>query len=97
MNDKTETTEHKTSDAVAIPDERLVIRTTERSVKFGDKTVCSWREGIDREKDERVAIVDMNNADFLENKDWEELTKQDATVIAQAFTMLVEDMKERGV
>lgn len=78
--------------------ENLSIKTTERTVKLGNEIVCSWREGIDRGDDNKpVAIVDINNSGFLEEKSWEELTKKDAVILGEALRLLIKDIEEYGL
>ena len=77
----------------------VVIETNERLVTAeinGEKIpVCHWRKGINRKENTPSASIDIQY-EFLEKRDTEELSKDDAIILVECLNMAINDASEHG-
>jgi hypothetical protein len=78
-------------------DGKFTVKTTERSILFDDKEVLCWREGIYRAENQPVAIFDFNGSSFMNDKNYDELSKDDLKVLIKAFELAVIDAEDHGL
>ena len=83
---------------IAIMSEKieLHVKTSERCVIHNGKTVCCWREGIDRTENKPLAIFDFNY-DWMESVDWDEISKENLMILRDSFDAIIKDAEEHGL
>jgi len=75
----------------------ILIKTIERLVSVtidGKETaVCSWSEGINRKENKPIAFIDLNHQ-FMEKRDIEELSKDDAIILVECLNLAISDAEQ---